>query len=607
MINADGNEITSTVAMFSTSLPTTTNETSRGFVIYFWESHTDNLADEGNIQATSNLLHRTNLLEYEKYEVRTGYLSRWNYMPTKDIEQVSPEEIKEAIRRGYEEQDIWLKRCNPDLPNFIPKDWQDCISEKQNPYYTQCKELILQELKKNKDFDDAFKKSINSYAERHAANPKNGEQYILEEISWIFSLPLLHLNKHIFLVHVGNYNPAIKEMVKVFSNLNKAVKLLSPRLKRVTFQNEADFLMYYNVNNYVGCSYPMMHNKSIMKNFKFIQDIDLKEDSLHLEFENREAVVAQHIIEKLPAHIYWLNRKNVYLGCNEVQAENFGLKSAKEIVGKTNFDFHEENVANELNKINELVMSRGEHYEGEEPAYIKGQTANCVTSKIPIFNIHGKCIGLIGVSFDVTEKKKIEKLQNKLKIQKELYKIAKEVAHDIASPISSLRMVQYISEGKLSEKETRMMNLAIRSIEDMCDKLISKYRRVKDIEEGTKSEEIDKSELKNISPYKSLLEIVKSSEYRYQDKSIKFKTELDEEGKIVLVKGDPSDFGRMMSNIINNGIEAAEGKKVEIEVTYKVIGEEVEIMVKDNGKGMPKEMAQKIEKGEEVGTTKKEG
>jgi hypothetical protein len=33
------------------------------------------------------------------------------------------------------------------------------------------------------------------------------------------------------------------------------------------------------------------------------------------------------------------------------------LKSAKEVIGKTNFDFHEENVANGLNKINEFVIS----------------------------------------------------------------------------------------------------------------------------------------------------------------------------------------------------------------------------------------------------------
>ncbi|MDR2644905.1 MAG: ATP-binding protein, partial [Endomicrobium sp.] len=60
-------------------------------------------------------------------------------------------------------------------------------------------------------------------------------------------------------------------------------------------------------------------------------------------------------------------------------------------------------------------------------------------------------------------------------------------------------------------------------------------------------------------------------------------------------------------NIINNGIESVENKKAEIEVRYEEKGEEVEIRVKDNGKGMPKEMVEKLMKGEEIGTTKKEG
>jgi hypothetical protein len=44
--------------------------------------------------------------------------------------------------------------------------------------------------------------------------------------------------------------------------------------------------------------------------------------------------------------------------------------------------------------------------------------------------------------------------------------------------------------------------------------------------------------LKHIPLYESLLEVVKSSEYRYKDKGIEFKTELDKEGKTVFVKGD---------------------------------------------------------------------
>ena len=68
------NEITTTVAMFNNFPPQ--DRQTQGSVIYFLESHTKNPEDKENIQATSNLFNRINLLEYEKYEVRTGYLSR---------------------------------------------------------------------------------------------------------------------------------------------------------------------------------------------------------------------------------------------------------------------------------------------------------------------------------------------------------------------------------------------------------------------------------------------------------------------------------------------------------------------------------------------------
>jgi archaellum component FlaF (FlaF/FlaG flagellin family) len=87
--------------------------------------------------------------------------------------------------------------------------------------------------------------------------------------------------------------------------------------------------------------------------------------------------------------------------------------------------------------------------------------------------------------------------------------------------------------------------------------------------------------------------------------NIRFKP--DENNKYVFIRGDYSDFSRMMSNIINNAVEAIERKEGIIEVSYKVAGEEVEVSVKDNGSGMSKEMAEKLNKGEEVGTTKEKG
>ena len=152
----------------------------------------------------------------------------------KDFEQMSSEEIEQSIRKGYEEENEWLKRCEPELPRaFIPKDWKDCISEKENPYYQQCKEFINQELEKNVVFNDAFTKSTNAYAEKHKSNRNNGWKYVLEEVAWVFSLPLVHPNKYIYLIHVGKANLAIKELFNVFPNFNKTVKWIRPHVGKI--------------------------------------------------------------------------------------------------------------------------------------------------------------------------------------------------------------------------------------------------------------------------------------------------------------------------------------------------------------------------------------
>ncbi|MDR1523448.1 MAG: hypothetical protein LBS29_05835 [Endomicrobium sp.] len=56
--------------------------------------------------------------------------------------------------------------------------------------------------------------------------------------------------------------------------------------------------------------------------------------------------------------------------------------------------------------------------------------------------INGKVEGVIGLSVDITDRKKKEELETKLKMREELYTIAKEVSHDIASPLMSLKIIE---------------------------------------------------------------------------------------------------------------------------------------------------------------------
>jgi hypothetical protein len=306
-------EFTTTVATINNFPSPQENKLSQDVVVYFCESHNKSRYERQYVQSTTDIFHRyeSELMGYEKYELRTGYLSRWNYMP-KDFEEMSSEEIQQSIKEGYEEENEWLQRCEPSLPeSFIIKDWRNCISEKENHYYQQSKQLIIKELEHNKFFHDSFIKSVNSYGERHESNRTNGEKYVLEEVAWVFSLPLVHPNKYIYLIHVGKVNLAIKELFHIFPNFNKTVKWLSPHFRELTFKNDADFLMYYNANRNVGCSYAV-DNRNIVN--PFMKTI-IERTKYHFEIESAGKIFLQNIIENLPCHVYWLNRENAYLGC----------------------------------------------------------------------------------------------------------------------------------------------------------------------------------------------------------------------------------------------------------------------------------------------------
>lgn len=135
----------------------------------------------------------------------------------------------------------------------------------------------------------------------------------------------------------------------------------------------------------------------------------------------------EELISFMPGHVYWVNKDNVYLGCNELQAKSNGLASAKEVIGKRNKDLpcfkDRPDIPITLDKNNLEIMHTGLPRTLEELTVINGEEKVALTQKVPLKNKNGEVVGLLGISFDITERKKAEK---KLQASKQSLQLALE-------------------------------------------------------------------------------------------------------------------------------------------------------------------------------------
>jgi PAS domain S-box-containing protein len=121
----------------------------------------------------------------------------------------------------------------------------------------------------------------------------------------------------------------------------------------------------------------------------------------------------QLVLDNMPAFVFWKDRNSVYLGCNRLFAANAGLSSAAKIVGLTDLDLpwkHDE--AESYRTDDRSVMGTGVpklNYE-ETQHTADGRVTWVRTSKIPLKDLAGNVIGVMGTFEDITERKQADQV-----------------------------------------------------------------------------------------------------------------------------------------------------------------------------------------------------
>jgi len=137
---------------------------------------------------------------------------------------------------------------------------------------------------------------------------------------------------------------------------------------------------------------------------------DITDQKEVVEKANRERDLLNTTINSIPDLIFFKDKNSVYLGSNTAFAKEFIGIEREKIVGKKDIDFVKDKKLAELfvKKDREVMESRNSEVIQEWVTYANGNKVLLETVKTPIKKVDGTVSGLVGVSRDITERKRLE-------------------------------------------------------------------------------------------------------------------------------------------------------------------------------------------------------
>ena len=135
------------------------------------------------------------------------------------------------------------------------------------------------------------------------------------------------------------------------------------------------------------------------------------------------------LLKNVPDTIYFKDAKSRFIRVNQAQAEVMGIENPEEAVGKTDFDFLSQDMAQEAYNDEQEIVRTGKPLIGkiEKIKRPDGWSRWVTATKVPFKDDNGNIVGIVGVSRDITE---LKKTREELEQQNEQLEEAKKLAED---------------------------------------------------------------------------------------------------------------------------------------------------------------------------------
>jgi PAS domain S-box-containing protein len=141
-----------------------------------------------------------------------------------------------------------------------------------------------------------------------------------------------------------------------------------------------------------------------------------------------EQFLMNTLMNNIPDHIYFKDKNSRYTRISKEQVISYGISDPSLVLGKTDFDFFDEEHARAAFEDEKTIIQTGKPIVGIEEKEIMpdGQIKWVSTTKMPLRDKDGNIIGTFGISRDITDRKLAEEtLKLNENFLKETQRIAK--------------------------------------------------------------------------------------------------------------------------------------------------------------------------------------
>ena len=317
-----------------------------------------------------------------------------------------------------------------------------------------------------------------------------------------------------------------------------------------------------------------------------------------LNFNNKNNL--NGIIESFPELVYWKDSNLIYQGCNENAAKMLGYKSSSTIIGKSDLDLAREfswseDRVKKLHDTDIAIIKKGISSVDEDPIPGHDNTRIYLTSKKPLIDKNGKIVGILGISTDITDRKKMEEDLKAAKIAAEAGERAKDeiianFSHDMRTPLSGIITTAYeLKDDDISEEKRK--ELAVQ-LADSGEVLLEMFQKILEDVAADHMTEND-IELETFDINLLVDKLIKLEKPSLTQKGLKFLSQIDPNIPQFHIS-DRRKIHHIKLNLIGNAIKFTKQGHIELRIELlEKQNDQSQITLKfhviDTGIGVPEE------------------